>query len=223
MENDEVNSGEAFEEEARPPESEAVRGDDRALVRAAQAGDTAAFEQLVARHRDRVYTRALSMVRNEQEAIDISQAAWVKGWQRLPQFLGESNFGTWITRVVINLCLDHLRRQKRQRTESIQALVAESGSVERHMPIVMANPTARLERAEMRQRIDRALNQLSYEHRTALVLHEFEEMGYKDVAKAMGCSIGTVMSRLFYARRKMATLLGAVDGGDLECWASMDN
>ncbi|HWH69779.1 MAG TPA: sigma-70 family RNA polymerase sigma factor, partial [Candidatus Sulfotelmatobacter sp.] len=68
-------------------------------------------------------------------------------------------------------------------------------------------PTAGLERGELRQRIDHALNQLSYEHRTVLVLHEFEEMEYKQIAKTMGCSIGTVMSRLFYARRKMAALL----------------
>ncbi len=221
--NDEVTAGGSSEEGALPRENEAPQSDDRTLVRAAQQGDMAAFEALVARHRDRVYTRAFSMVRNEEEAIDLSQAVWVKAWQRLPQFLGESNFGTWITRIVINLCLDHLRRLKRQRTESIQAIAAESGSMERHLPVVMAHPTAGLERAEMRQRIDQALEQLSYEHRTALVLHEFEDMGYKDVAKAMGCSIGTVMSRLFYARRKMAVLLGGLDYGDLDCWASMDN
>ena len=94
---------------------------DPALVRAAQRGDMAAFEELVVRHRDKIYARAFSMVRNEEEAVDLSQEAWVKGWQRLPQFLGESSFGTWITRIVINLCLDHLRKQKRQRMESIEA------------------------------------------------------------------------------------------------------
>ena len=75
------------------------------------------------------------------------------------------------------------------------------------MPVVIVNPTAGLERAELRQRIDKALSQLSHEHRTVIVLHEFEEMEYKEIAKTMGCSIGTVMSRLFYARRKMAALL----------------
>lgn len=189
--------------------------DDPALVRAAQQGDMVAFEELVARHRDRIYARALSMVRNEEEAIDLSQEAWVKGWQRLPQFLGESSFGTWITRIVINLCLDHLRKQKRQRMESIEAMDEASGGVERQMPVVTVNPTARLERSELRQRIDRALNSLSYEHRTVLVLHEFEEMEYKEIARTMGCSIGTVMSRLFYARRKMAALLANLQKEDL--------
>jgi len=189
--------------------------DDPTLVRAAQQGDMIAFEELVARHRDKIYARAFSMMRNEDEAVDLSQEAWVKGWQRLKQFQGESSFGTWLTRIVINLCLDQLRKQKRQRTESIEAMSEESGGVERQMPVVTPNPTAGLERRELRQRIDRALNQLSHEHRTALVLHEFEEMEYKEIAKTMGCSIGTVMSRLFYARRKMAALLGDPKKQDL--------
>jgi len=167
----------------------------------------AAFEELVARHRDKLYARAYSMMRNEEEAIDLSQEAWVKGWQRLRQFQGESSFATWMTRIVINLCLDQLRKQKRKRAESIEEMDDESGGVERQMPVITVNPTAGLERVELRERIDRALGQLSYEHRTALVLHEFEELEYKEIAKVMGCSIGTVMSRLFYARRKMATLL----------------
>jgi len=181
--------------------------DDPTLVRKAQRGNMAAFEELVARHRDKIYARALSMMRNEEEAIDLSQEAWVKGWQRLKQFQGEASFGTWMTRIVINLCLDQLRKQKRQRAESIEEIDEESGGVERQMPVVTINPTAGLERQEIRQRIDQALNQLSYEHRTVLVLHQFEEMEYKQIAKTMGCSIGTVMSRLFYARRKLAALL----------------
>jgi len=181
--------------------------DDSRLVRAAQDGEMGAFEELVARHRDKIYARAYSMMRNEEEAIDLSQEAWVKAWQRLKQFQGDSSFATWMTRITINLCLDQLRRQKRQRSESIEAMDEESGGVERHMPVVTVNPTEGLERGELRQRIDQALSQLSYAHRTVIVLHEFEEMEYKEIARTMGCSIGTVMSRLFYARRKMAALL----------------
>ncbi len=184
--------------------------EDAALVRAAQQGDTKAFEELVARHRDKIYARAFSMMRNEDEALDLSQEAWVKAWQRLKQFQGESSFGTWMTRIVINLCLDQLRKQKRQRTDSIEEMDEESGGVERHMPVLTVNPTAGLEREELRRRIDAALSQLSHEHRTVLILHQFEEMEYKEIAKVMGCSIGTVMSRLFYARRKMAALLAGL-------------
>jgi RNA polymerase sigma-70 factor, ECF subfamily len=182
---------------------------DDKLVRAAQRGDMAAFEVLVGRHRDKIYARAFSMMRSEEDAIDLSQEAWVKGWQRLKQFQRESSFVTWMTRIVINLCLDQLRKQKRHRAESIELLDEESGGVERQMPIITVNPTAGLERRELRQRIDKALGQLSYEHRTVLILHEFEELEYKEIAKRMECSIGTVMSRLFYARRKMANLMAS--------------
>jgi RNA polymerase sigma-70 factor, ECF subfamily len=182
---------------------------DDQLVRGSQRGDMVAFEELVARHRDKIYARAFSMMRSEDEALDISQEAWVKGWQRLKQFQGESSFVTWMTRIVINLCLDQLRKQKRQKAESIEQMSEDSGGVERQMPVVAANPTEGLERRELRARIDRALNQLSYEHRTVLILHEFEELEYKEIAKRMQCSIGTVMSRLFYARRRMASLLAA--------------
>jgi RNA polymerase sigma-70 factor (ECF subfamily) len=166
-----------------------------------------AFEELVARHRDKIYARAYSMMRNEEDAVDLSQEAWIKGWQRLNQFQGEASFATWMTRIVINLCLDAIRRQKRQRAESIEGMDEDSGGVERHMPVVTVNPTERLERTELRARIDEALGKLSHAHRTVLVLHEFESMEYKLIAKTMECSIGTVMSRLFYARRKLAALL----------------
>jgi RNA polymerase sigma-70 factor (ECF subfamily) len=190
--------------------------DDVALWKAAQRGDMRAFEELVARHRDKVYARAFSMIRNEEDAIDLSQEAWVKAWQRLKQFQGDSSFLTWMTRIVINLCLDKLRKQKRERAESIESLEEESGGVERQMPIVTVNPTERLERSELRQRIDKALGQLSYEHRTVLILHEFEDLEYKEIAKRMQCSIGTVMSRLFYARRKMAVLMASYKREELK-------
>jgi RNA polymerase sigma-70 factor (ECF subfamily) len=181
--------------------------EDEALVQAAQRGDLQAFEELVGRHRDKIYARAFSMMRNEDEAIDLSQEAWVKAWQRLEQFQGDASFVTWLTRIVINLCLDQLRRQKRLRAESLDQLDEESGGVERQMPVVTVNPTEGLERSELRQRIDEALAKLTHEHRTVLILHEFEELEYKEIARRMGCSIGTVMSRLFYARRRMAALM----------------
>jgi len=188
---------------------------DELLVKSAKRGDMLAFEELVGRHRDKIYARAFSMMRNEDEALDLSQEAWVKGWQRLVQFHGDSSFATWMTRIVINLCLDQLRKNKRHRAESIELMNEESGGVERQMPVVEVNPTEGLERGELRQRIDKALAQLSHEHRTVLILHEFEDLEYKEIAKRMECSIGTVMSRLFYARRKMAALLAGFKRDEL--------
>jgi RNA polymerase sigma-70 factor (ECF subfamily) len=186
------------------------------LVRLAQQGDMRAFEELVARHRDKVYARAYGMMRNEDEALDISQDAWVKGWQRLRQFQGDSSFVTWMTRIVINLCLDQLRKLKRKRAESLEAMDAEPGGVERQMPVTMPNPTEGLEREELRARLNRALAQLSQKHRTVLIMHEFEQMEYREIARQMKCSVGTVMSRLFYARRHMASLLAGLKRENLE-------
>jgi RNA polymerase sigma-70 factor (ECF subfamily) len=188
--------------------------EDPQLVSAAKRGDMRAYEELVGRHRDKIYARAYSVVRNEEEAIDLSQEAWVKAWQRLKQFQGDASFSTWITRITINLCLDQLRRRKRHPTDSLDAMNDESGGVERYMPPVTINPTERLERQELRVRIDGAMEQLSEAHRTVLVLHEFEHMEYKQIAETVGCSIGTVMSRLFYARRRLAALLADLRGDE---------
>src|SRR4029434_5906493 len=128
------------------PQPEQTELGDDVMVRRAQKGDMVAFEELVGRHRDKIYARAFSMMRNEDDATDLSQEAWVKGWQRLKQFQGDSSFVTWMTRIVINLCLDQLRKQKRQRSESIESLEEESGGVERQMPTVVINPTEGLER-----------------------------------------------------------------------------
>lgn len=193
---------------AREPEYPSAK--DETLVRLAQQGDMQAFEELVARHRDKVYSRAFSMMRNEDDALDLSQEAWVKAWQRLVQFQGESSFTTWITRIVINLCLDAMRKQKRLHAESIDQMAEEGGGVERHLPTVQVDVLAGLDRAELRTRIDAGLRQLSDAHRTVLILHEYEGLEYKECAKRMGCSIGTIMSRLFYARRRLAVLLAGM-------------
>ena len=93
------------------------------------------------------------------------------------------------------------------RTESIEAMEEESGGVERQLPAPESNPTSGLEQDELRRRIDEALGKLTDAHRTVVVLHEFEGLEYKEIAKRIGISIGTVMSRLFYARRRLAFLL----------------
>jgi RNA polymerase sigma-70 factor (ECF subfamily) len=117
---------------------------------------------------------------------------------------------------VINLCLDQLRKLKRKRAESLEAMDAEPGGVERQMPVTMPNPTEGLEREELRARLNRALAQLSQKHRTVLIMHEFEQMEYREIARQMKCSVGTVMSRLFYARRHMASLLAGLKRENLE-------
>lgn len=180
---------------------------DEELVHESKNGSMAAYEELVARHRDKIYARAFRIVHHQEEAMDLSQEAWIKGWQRIGQFEGESSFATWMTRITINLCLDHLRRHMRFRVEPLPDAPEDATGLDRFLPPVWTNPTERLERSELRQRIDAAMAKLTDAHRTVLALHEFEDMGYKEIASTLGISIGTVMSRLFYARRRLAALL----------------
>ena len=184
------------------------RAEEPQLVEWAKGGDLQAFEEMVARYRDRAYVRAYSIMRNEDLAVDLSQNAWVKAWQRLAQFHGDASFTTWLNRIVTNLCLDELRRQKRARMDSIEEIEEASGPVENRMEIQEVDPMERIAREELRERIDAAMDKLSDNHRTVLVLYEYEQIEYKQIAEKMGTSIGTVMSRLFYARKKMAALLG---------------
>ena len=182
--------------------------DEPRLVDGAKSGDMQSFEELVFRYRDKVYTRAFSIMRNEDLAVDLSQNAWVKAWQRLAQFHGDASFATWLNRIVTNLCLDELRRQKRLRTDSIEEIEEATGPVENRMEIQDVDPIAKLNQKELRERIDDAMDKLSDNHRAVLVLYEYEHLEYKEIADQMDTSIGTVMSRLFYARKKLAALLG---------------
>jgi RNA polymerase sigma-70 factor (ECF subfamily) len=187
--------------------SQTASADETALVSAAKAGDLGAFEELVARHRDKLFARAFSMVRSQEEAVDLTQEAWIKIWQRLNQFQGGSGFATWATRVLINVCLDFLRKKKRLAEDSVEQMNDESGGVERLLPPIEVNPTKRLEQAELRGLLDEAMAKLTDEHRAVLVLHAYEGLEYKEIAQRVGCSLGTVMSRLFYARRRLAAVL----------------
>ena len=182
--------------------------DEPRLVDGAKCGDMQSFEELVFRYRDKVYARAYSIMRNEDLAVDLSQNAWVKAWQRLAQFHGDASFATWLNRIVTNLCLDELRRQKRLRTDSIEEIEEATGPVENRMEIQDVDPIAKLNQKELRERIDDAMDKLSDNHRAVLVLYEYEHLEYKEIADQMDTSIGTVMSRLFYARKKLAALLG---------------
>jgi RNA polymerase sigma-70 factor, ECF subfamily len=181
--------------------------DDNSLVRQARKGDIGAFEELVARHRDKLFTRAFSIIRNVEEAIDITQKAWVEGWQGLRRFDGDSGFGVWVMRIVIGLCVDQIRKEKLRRAECCEESDEDGIGGNRQVRTVTSNPSVRREPAELRQRIDQTLGKLSPENRTVLVLHELEKMEYEEIARIMGCSIGAVTSKLLCARRKIAALL----------------
>ncbi len=178
------------------------------LLKAARQGDAEAFGQLVDLYRDRVYGVAFRIVGNAEDAMDIAQDAFVKAWKSLPRFRGGSAFFTWIYRITVNLSLDHLRRRRPETAGYDDALLHEDGDGAGWAPAAAATPDREAERAEIRARVEKALEDLSPEQRTVFVLREFEGLSYREIAAAMRCRIGTVMSRLHYARQRMRELLG---------------
>ena len=180
------------------------------LVKQCQAGNTEAFDQLVTRYRTRVFAMIYNMVHNEQDAWDLAQDSFVKAWKSIGRFRGRSSFYTWIYRIVMNVTIDWLRKKQvkgagAEFNDAIQLKEIEPAS--RTLPTADPLPHERMEQSEIRARIDNAIAQLSPEHRAVILMKEIEEMQYHEIAEALGCSIGTVMSRLFYARKKLQNLL----------------
>jgi len=180
------------------------------LIRRCQAGDTEAFDELVTRNRTRVFSMIYNMVHSEQDAWDLAQDSFLKAWRSIKRFRGRSSFYTWIYRIVMNVTIDWLRKKhvKGAGAEFDDAtLLKEVDPASKTVPKAEALPYETMERGEIRARIDQAIAQLSPEQRAVILMKEVEGMQYHEIAEALGCSIGTVMSRLFYARKKLQNLL----------------
>jgi len=183
-------------------------GDDRTLVKAAQAGDARAFRALVERYQRRVVQLALAMTKDADEAMDIAQETFVRVHRYLPSFKGDSSFFTWTYRIAMNLCLDAQRRKGRlERVDVEQRDEAEIEAAMDPPSAALAGPQRQALNAELRDRIEEALASLSDNHRAILLLREVEGLSYEDLAKVLGIRKGTVMSRLFHARLKMQNKL----------------
>jgi len=183
--------------------------DDLELVARSQAGDTAAFNELVTRYRNRAYAMIYNMVRNEQDAWDLAQDGFLKAWKNIGKFRGQSSFYTWLYRILMNVTIDSLRRKQIEGGTEFDDQVGLNhiapGAAT--APKAEMQPAERISDNEIRQRIDEAIAKLSPEHRTAIVMREIDGLEYTEIAEQMDCSLGTVMSRLFYARKKLQTLL----------------
>lgn len=181
---------------------------DHAVVAQCQRGELQAYEILVTRYRQRVYGLAYGMLRNEQDARDVAQETFVRAWLAIKKFKRDSSFYTWIYRITTNLCIDFVRKRERQATtpfaEEIDPDTAASVAAP---PSANPLPVRELERKELREQIDAALRELSPAHRAVIQLREFEGLDYAEIARLVGCSIGTVMSRLHYARKHLQKLL----------------
>ena len=187
--------------------------DDLTLVKRVRSGDQRAFKLLVERYQRKVYAVALGMLKDKEEALDVSQEAFVKVYKYLEHFKGDASFYTWLYRITVNICIDVLRRRQASGGEAVE--FDESvrlDTSEAHIGALGSrlgtNPQKSALRKELAQKIQEALAQVPEKHRAILLLREVEGMSYEDLARTLEIPKGTVMSRLFHARAKVQKILG---------------
>jgi RNA polymerase sigma-70 factor, ECF subfamily len=190
-----------------------VENIDMVLVERVRGGDTNAFRKLVERYQQRVLSIALGVVGNYQDAEDIAQEAFLKAYRNLGSFRGHSSFYTWLYRIALNLAIDLSRKAYRRSERSIEETFPNDSAIDSSNSSAggyMAHnerPDEYLHRMEVRRRFYRALESLSPQHRATIILREIDGLSYTEIADVVGCSKGTVMSRLHHARKRLQKAL----------------
>jgi RNA polymerase sigma-70 factor, ECF subfamily len=173
------------------------RFEDPELARRSQAGDTEAFGELVTKYRAKIFTMVYGMVRDEHDAWDLAQEGFLKAWHSIHLFEGRSSFYTWLYSITVNLAISSLRRKGRREEVELNDAIPSS----------LPGPGVNYQRTEIREQVNAALAKLSPEHRAVVVLKELEDLQYHEIAEVLNLSMGTVMSRLFYGRKKLQSML----------------
>ncbi len=186
--------------------------EDLALVAAVKGGDRRAFQVLMQRYQRKVYAVAYGFLRNQEDALDVVQESFIKVHRYIGKFEGNSSFYTWLYRIVANLCIDHLRKAKRHRDVEFDDGLRHDAKDESPTDVApglagFGDPSDMLRRKEILAAVEASLEHLSDKHRAVIVMRELQGMSYEEMAQAMKCSKGTIMSRLFHARRNMQKLL----------------
>ena len=182
--------------------------DEESLVRRAQRGDLEAYDELVRRHQERIYATIYHMTANHEDANDLAQESFIKAFQALKSFKGGSSFYTWLYRIAVNKTINFLKQRKNRIHMSLNDLDFKA----EHDPDLMAlisdkTPRRDASLTELQEKLNEALLKLSEPHRLVVVLHDVQGQSHEEIAKVMDCNIGTVRSRLFYARQQLQALL----------------
>ncbi len=191
-----------------PPNEDA--SEDAAWVAKAQAGDMRAFDRLVSKHRGKIYAMIYNMVKNDADAWDLSQEAFIKAWKALPKFESRARFSTWLFRISHNVVYDWLRKRRIEGDGELNDEVFDASRIDpgaTTAPHHDARPDEAIQQSELREQINAAIAKLSEEHREVILLREVQGLDYKEIAEITENSIGTVMSRLHYARKKLQGIL----------------
>ena len=178
------------------------------LVRRAQTGDLAAYDDLVKRYQERIYATVYHMTSNHEDANDLAQDSFIKAFQALKSFKGGSSFYTWLYRIAVNKTINFLKQRKNRIHMSLNDL---DFNTENNPDLValISDKTPRRDAGlkELQEKLNAAMLKLSEPHRIVVVLHDVQGMSHEEVAEVMDCNIGTVRSRLFYARQQLQSLL----------------
>ena len=185
-----------------------TREQEREIIQKVLSGDTEAFEALVLEHQNKVYSLALRMVGNEEDALDMAQEAFIRAFNSLSGFRGDSKFSVWLYRLTSNICIDFIRSRAKKRTVSMTWTDEEGGDAgELEIPDETWSPETQLERRMTRESVQRGLDSLSPQYREILLLLEINGLSYEEIGRALGIEEGTVKSRIFRARKKLCDFL----------------
>ena len=189
-------------------QAEPVAVDEAVLVNRARKGDLDAYDQLVQRYQERIYATIYHMTSNHEDANDLAQEAFIKGFQALKSFKGGSSFYTWVYRIAVNKTINFLKQRKNRSQMSLNDLDFNA----EHDPDLVAlisDKTPRREAGltELQEKLNEAMQKLSEPHRLVVTLHDVQGLSHEEIATIMGCNIGTVRSRLFYARQQLQGFL----------------
>lgn len=191
------------------PERQQEADVDWNLVQRVQAGDMAAFDQLVLKYRERVYAVVYNLTSNREDASDLTQEAFIKAYQAIHRFAGDSSFFTWLYRIALNSTLGHLRKQRVRRFFSLDKVDEEDRPTAEVVAALTDHRGADRDAyvRELQEKLNEAMQKLSIKHRTVVTLFEIDGLSHQEIADVMDCSEGTVRSRLHYAKQLLQSEL----------------
>jgi RNA polymerase sigma factor RpoE len=198
----------ALHQEQAAPRSDAAPLDEAVLVRRARQGDLPAYDELVKRYQERIYATVYHMTANHEDANDLAQEAFIKAYQALKSFKGGSSFYTWVYRIAVNKTINFLKQRKNRAQMSLDDLDFNA----EHDPDLVAlisdkTPRREVNLSELQEKLNAAMQKLSEPHRLVVTLHDVQGLSHEEIAEIMECNIGTVRSRLFYARQQLQAYL----------------